>query len=87
VETQGKYFSGGSTAFSLGLHILRKSNRRILKRSEIKSPNFEAVEAWMAQVEEKRNTVADERPAERCSVCLVNPSGIAFLLSKQNTVL
>jgi hypothetical protein len=59
-------------------YILRKSNRRILKRSEIKSPNFEAVEiksphfeaveVSMAQVEEKRNTVA-----ERCLACLANP--------------
>jgi hypothetical protein len=46
-------------------YILRKSNRRILKRSEIKSPNFEAVEVSMAQVEEKRNTVAERGPVRQ----------------------
>ena len=71
-------FGGIHRIFRGTPYILRKSNRRILKRSEIKSPNFEAVEikspnfeaveVSMAQVEEKRNTVA-----ERCLACLANP--------------
>ena len=60
---------------------LISATRQMTGVVEIKSPNFEAVEVSMAQVEEKRNTVV-----RGVWLAWQTPTGIAFLLSKKNTL-
>ena len=92
VETQGKYFSGGSTAFSGGLHIYygnqiaefwsgRKSNRRILKRSKSNRRILKRSKCRWHKLRKK-----EIRLLRGVWLAWQTPTGIAFLLSKKNTL-